>query len=331
MHRRILVAASAAAVLAGCPPSPDFKTLAPAAKASTNSEFISPLDATLSPDGKTAYFIAVLPEVPADDQGNADPLPPRAGIFSTKVGSEGSNTLLASGDPLISPLNLDITADGKTLIIADSAAGSATVAERGNLFMLSASGGTPKMVDATVGYQARGMAVVNQDWKDTAYFTGNDPADGLPGVFALDIKTQTVSTISKSELFVDPSGITVADNGDIYVADTQTGGGLANIIKIAKGKVAEELFFGLKTGYPAGISISKDQSTLTLSALDAETSKDAVLRFNLKAGTMETFNTGIDQYSDSAGLHRAKDVESYVWADSNANGGGTVYVINQVQ
>lgn len=331
MHRRILVAASAAAVLAGCPPPHDFKTLAPAAKSSTHTDFSSPLDATLSPDGKTAYFIAVLPEVASDDTGTADPVPPRAGIFSTTVGSEGNNTLLASGDPLASPINLDITADGKVLLIADIAAGAGE-GDRGNLFMLDAAGGTPKVVDATVGYRARGMSVVNQDWKDTAYFTGNDPADGMPGVFALDIKTQSVSTISKSELFVDPSGIVVADNGDIYVADTQTGGGLANVIKIAKGKDAEELLFGLKTGYPAGISISKDQEILIISALDPVTAKDAVLRYNLKTmGEPEIFKDGIDQFEESAGLHRAKDVESYVWADSRANGGGTVYVINPVQ
>ncbi|HYV45915.1 MAG TPA: hypothetical protein VFA20_13695 [Myxococcaceae bacterium] len=330
MHRRILVAASAAAVLAGCPPSHDVTKLAPAAKSSTNSDFSSPLDATLSPDGKMAYFIAVLPEITSDVSDT--PMPAHAGIFSTKVGSEGTNTLLASGDPLASPINLDITADGKTLIIADTAAGAGD-ADRGMLFMLDAAGGTPKQVDATVGYRARGMAVVNQDWKDTAYFTGNDPADGLPGVFALDIKTGAVTAKSKSDLFVDPSGIVVADNGDIYVVDTQTGDLLANVIQIPKGKDPVELLSGLKVGYPAGISISKDQQILTVSALDPVTRKDLVLRYDLKLGAYGDPLAGdiIKDFEESAGLHRAKDVESYVWADSRANGGGTVYVINQVQ
>jgi len=324
MHRSIFVAASAAAVLAGCS-SPPFKTLD--ATASAGAEFSSPLDATLSPDGKTAYFIAVVPEVTSDVSDT--PTPPRAAIFSTKVGTS-EYTKLTSGDPLVSPINLDITADGKTLLIADNAAGAGE-ADQGNLFMLDAAGGDPKVVDATVGYRARGMSVVNQDWKDTAYFTGNDPADGLPGVFALDIKTGAVSMVSKSELFVDPSGVVVADNGDLYVADTQTGGALANVIYVPKGKDAVELLSGLRLGYPAGISMTKDQAILIISALDPITAKDVVIRYNLKDQTTENFNQGISGFEESAGLHRAKDTDTYAWADSRANGGGTVYVINQVQ
>ena len=87
----------------------------------------------------------------------------------------------------------------------------------------------------------------------------------------------------------------------------------------------------LMLGYPAGISVSKDQQILIVSALDPATSKDVVIRHDLKAGTDEMFNQGIDQFEESAGLHRAKDTESYVSADSQANGGGTVYVINSVK
>jgi len=68
-----------------------------------------------------------------------------------------------------------------------------------------------------------------------------------------------------------------------------------------------------------------------ISALDPVTRKDVVIRRDLKAGTDDMFNAGISEFEESAGLHRAKDVESYVWADSRANGGGTVYVINQVK
>ncbi|HEY8207604.1 MAG TPA: hypothetical protein VIG99_08995 [Myxococcaceae bacterium] len=328
MHRRILVAASAAAVLAGCPPSHDFKSLAPAATAASTS-FSSPLDATLSPDGRTAYFIAVLPEVSSET--SETPMPERSGVFMMPVGSTEAPTLMASTDPLASPLNLDISSDGKTLYIADSTAG-VDLADNGSLLKLdTAAGGTLAMVDPTLGYRSRGIIVVNQDWRDQVYFTGNDPADGLPGVFKLDTKSNEVTVVSKSELFVDPSGIVVADNGDIFVADTQTGGLLANVIHIPKGKDAVELIPNLMLGYPAGISISKDQQILLVSALDPETSKDTVIRYDLKANTMEMFNEGISGFEESAGLHRAKDVESYVWADSQANGGGTVYVINGVK
>jgi hypothetical protein len=290
--------------------------------------FSSPLDATLSPDGKTAYFIAVLPEVSSET--SQQPMPERSGIFMMPIGSTEAPTVLASGDPLASPLNLDISSDGKTLYIADAAAGQGE-GDLGSLLTLDVSGGTLTPVEASAGYRPRGVIVVNQDWRDQVYFTGNDPADGLPGVFKLDTKTNEVLEVSKSDLFVDPSGIVVADNGDVFVADTQTGGRLANVIQIPKEKEAMALIPNIKLGYPAGISISKDQQILIVSALDPVTSKDTVIRWDLKEGSMSTFNSGIDQFEESAGLHRAKDVESYVWADSRANGGGTVYVINGVK
>jgi hypothetical protein len=39
----------------------------------------------------------------------------------------------------------------------------------------------------------------------------------------------------------------------------------------------------------------------------------------------------ISAYNESAGLKRARNVDTYIWADSRANGGGTVYVINKQQ
>ena len=39
----------------------------------------------------------------------------------------------------------------------------------------------------------------------------------------------------------------------------------------------------------------------------------------------------VKDFNEPAGLHRAKNSESYVWADSRANGGGTVYVINGIK
>ena len=35
----------------------------------------------------------------------------------------------------------------------------------------------------------------------------------------------------------------------------------------------------------------------------------------------------MEQFAESAGLHRAHDAEVYAWADSEANGTGTVYVL----
>ena len=86
----------------------------------------------------------------------------------------------------------------------------------------------------------------------------------------------------------------------------------------------------LKVGYPAGIALSKDESTLLVSALDKVKGTDAVIRYSLAAGTPEYIVAGgIDAFTESAGLKRARNVDTYIWADSAANNGGTVFVINK--
>jgi hypothetical protein len=43
--------------------------------------------------------------------------------------------------------------------------------------------------------------------------------------------------------------------------------------------------------------------------------------------TFQSTELGIDKFSESAGLHRSHGVGVYAWADSHANGTGTVYVL----
>jgi hypothetical protein len=323
MQRTVLVAAFAATFLVACPaPTPQCIgtcTLDPAAM--SNADFSSPFDATLSPDGKIAYFTALTPNGP--------------GIFATTIGSSDAPKLLAGGDlttsPLASPLALDVTSDGSTLYVADSAAvglGNPNL-DLGLLFTVDTTSGTIASVDATAGYSPRGLVVVTQG-ADQVYFSGNDPADGMPGVFKITAGGSTVTAVAKGAPFIDPSGLVVAKNGDVFVADTSDSSQTAVVYQISNGAVTP-LLTGLRVGYPAGISITTDQSILMISALDKDTAHDVAIKYTLKDGTIENFTSGIDQFEESAGLHRAKNVESYVWADSLANNGGTVYVINKIQ
>ena len=314
MQRPVLVVAFATTFLVACPaPQQDclpFCDLQPAAMAS--SDFSLPLDATLSPDGKIAYFLGVTPNGP--------------GVLTTEIGGSTVSTMV-SGAPLASPMGLDVTTNGSKLYIADAAADPADEGKLGRLFTLDAAGGIMLTeVGSTAGYKPRAVTVITQG-VDQVYFSGNDPTDGMPGVFKIADGAVTVSDVAKGEPFIDPSGIAVARNGDVYVADTSDSATTAQVLKISGGTVTP-LVTELRVGYPAGLALTYDEKTLIISALDKDSGKDVVFKYTLADGTMDPFTTGIGEFEQSAGLHRAKRADAYVWADSNANGGGTVYVIN---
>src|SRR5690349_5577811 len=109
MQRPVLVAAFAATFLVACPPPPTPQCIGLCqldAQATASDQFTSPFDATLSPDGKIAYFTAMTPDG-------------ASGIFSSTVGSADAPTMMTSGDPLVAPLSLDVTSDGSKLYISD--------------------------------------------------------------------------------------------------------------------------------------------------------------------------------------------------------------------
>jgi hypothetical protein len=86
---------------------------------------------------------------------------------------------------------------------------------------------------------------------------------------------------------------------------------------------------GLAVGYPAGITLTMDESTLLVSALDPTKGTDAVVMVDLASSTQSLFTTGIDKFIEPAGLHRAKTKDVLAWADSTANSTGTVYVLSK--
>jgi hypothetical protein len=98
------------------------------------------------------------------------------------------------------------------------------------------------------------------------------------------------------------------------------------------GTTTSVLLPDLRVGYPAGIALSKDETVLLISALDRTAGTDAVIRLVLSGTAMpEYVSMGIAAFTESAGLKRARNVDTYIWADSAANNGGTVFVINKQQ
>lgn len=291
-----------------------LNSLDPAAMA--QSAFKLPLDAALSPDGKTAYFIAL----------DVDQNPT---VF-TVAASGGAPTVLASGDPLAAPFGIDTSTDGSKLVLADSSALDSNGLDHGCLFTLgTAAAGAPSQLASTVGYQPRSVVIVQESGNDVAYFTGHDATDHAPGVFKASLGGGAVTVVAKGTGFNDPSGLAVAADGTVYLADAiAEESGHAQLLKVSGGAVSV-VISDITVGYPAGVALSKDETAALVSALDPSTGTDIVIRYDLMANTQSVFNTGIDTFSESAGLKRARNVDTFVWADSHANGGGTVYIVNK--
>jgi DNA-binding beta-propeller fold protein YncE len=287
-------------------------TLKPAAHDET--AFTAPLDATPSSDGSAVYFTA----------RNAD----GAGVFKADASGSGA-TALAVGDPIAGPVGLSVSSDDQMLYVADP---GAVVGEQdeGVIWTVPTGGGTPEAVSGTAGYIPRGVVVVKLAFVDHLFFTGTDPSDGQPGVFRVSPSGGTVDVIAKGEPFSDPHGIAVTQKGDVYVVDSASkdpNSSSARVIAVSN-KSASVLMEGLAVGFPAGIALSQDEASVLVSALDPAKGTDQVVRINIASKEMSSYSDNISSFQESAGLHRAAKAEVYAWADSAADGSGTVYLLS---
>ena len=279
------------------------------------------LDATPDVCGTTVYFTAV------DTSKNLAPgvfKVPADGSAMTPVAVHAGNS--APGD-FAAPFGIAIGTDGKTLYVSDPGATDATGKTdlAGVIFSLPTGGGAPMAITGTQGYETRSLDVVSKGGGDVVYFTGRDKAtSGVPGVFSVPAAGGTVTTIKTGAPFVDPSGIAVASNGVIYVADVIANGGTgakrANVIKIDTNNGNAATLFGpiLRVGYPAGVALRHDEKTLLVSGLDDKGLDQVVV---IDVGTMQPgtpIAMSINTLTDAAGLHRARSADVFALADSNA-------------
>lgn len=299
-------------------PSPPISSVKPAGNG------VGALDATPDPDGTNLYFTAY-------DPVNGP------GVF--KVPADGSNptpSVIATGAPFAAPFGITISSDGKQLYVADAGAITDPMnpygTDHGAIFVLPVGGGTPTAIAGSDGASPRSLEIAIEGGSDVIYFTGVDKTNGKPGVFKLPVGGGTAMVVAEGPPFVDPSGIVIAKDGTVYVADTVAAAtGLANIIKITGGNAAPFLQ-DLRVGYPCGVALSKDEVTLLVSSLDPDKKTDQVLQVDIGSMQAMPFTMGIDTNYEAAGLHRARNADVYAWADTKATpmgmtGTGTVFVI----
>lgn len=296
-------------------------TIAPVANDPSAS---SPVDAVPSPDGKDVYFIAFSTQADEDNIGMVR----MPAIFKAVQGQAPQK--LFEGAPLNAPFGITISNDGQTLFIADSGADTSEDRSDGKVFSMSVGGGAPAPLAGTENLVPAGIEIQG----DFLYVSGKQ--DGKPGLFKTGPVGGSVTPVAVGAPFVDPGGVAVAHDGTAYVVDTGSATSdlaLASLIRILPDGKTEIVKDGLSVGHPAGVALLADDSAAIVSAFDPATGNDRVYRIALADGSVRTFGDRpehtIGDFSESAGLHRARSADVFAWADSHANGSGTVYVLRK--
>ena len=86
---------------------------------------------------------------------------------------------------------------------------------------------------------------------------------------------------------------------------------------------------GLAVGHPAGIALTVDEKTILVSAFDPAAGTDVVYTVDAASHAVGTFTDKIGAFTESAGLHRARNADVFAWVDSSANQTGTVYALSR--
>ena len=284
-------------------------------------EAAQPVDATPSPDGSQIYFIAFSSRQDADGL-KMERVP---AIYKVPA-TGGAPAKLFEGDPLQSPFGITISDDGQTLFIADSSADGNAESDRsdGRVFSMNANGGTPTAMAGTEGITPAGIEALGP----SLYVTGR--RNGMPGLFKTGTAGGAVSVVAAGAPFSDPGGVAVDKDGIAYVIDTGSaigGQALGSVIKVTPDGKTEVVLDGISVGHPAGIALVNDGSALLVSALDRAQGTDRVYRIELADRSVRQLSEKIGDFYESAGLHRARNADVFAWADSHANGYGTVYVL----
>ncbi len=302
-----LLLAACAAPQAATPPQPPLANdaISTVTQVSTPTQYGTPFDATPSPDGALVYFTA------DSAAGGA--------VFRSDPGTEPE--LLAQGAPLVEPRGLDISSDGGTLYIADQAAASSVGA--GQIFALPATGGAPVALPGAAGFRPRALTVAVEGGADVLYLTGSHPEDGRPVLVRLPLDGGGATVVAAGAPLVEPSGVTAARDGTLYVADrSAAGAGRGSLFRV-RGASVDRLATDFLTGGPVvGVALTFDEKAVLVSSLEEQVLSAQALIVDLASLAQARFNKVIGANSGAGGLQRAAEANLFAWADTPAPGAG---------
>ncbi len=297
--------------------------------AQSPGKFQLPQDAAPDHEGDNIFFIATGPNGPgvfrvcapgtASAQGKVghttgkpQTLPNRTAFLTSEV---------FAGQPFVAPTGIAIGCSGLQMYIADPQAFSSG-GQPGRIFAIPIEGGAPVPVPGTEGTAPRGMDVISEGGGEMIYFSGKDPRSGEVGVFKIPgIGDRAPRVVAVGSPLVEPDGVAVTRAGTVYVTDRAAAGGcLGSVLKIGGGKISK-LVDMVRTGNPAGIALSLDDSLLLVSVIQPN-DYDQLLLVHLDTLQTESFTRMIGQNRNSSGgVHRAGNRNVFAWADRN----GTIF------
>jgi hypothetical protein len=276
--------------------------------ASNGAAFSLPLDAVPSSDGSSIFFTGV-------DPGTSP------AIFKTAVAAGSTATVVTTGGVLGAPLGLAISSDGSTLYVADPAGTTSSGKDRGVIFTVAASGGSPAELTPTLDYAPRSVAVAKVGTADEVVFIGTDKSTGVDGVF--EVSGAAVTSVVSGK---NPSAVAVGTDGTIYILD-QAG----SIAKVAKGSTTATALGGasqtLSVSFPSGMDLAQDQSALLVSGFDPANGKESISRVEIASGAVTQLLESSLSGKEPSGLHRAPNADVYAFVDVGAGSSGTIYLL----
>jgi hypothetical protein len=259
----------------------------------------SPIDATPDPMGRQIYFIA------REKSGT--------GVFHVPA-KGGAVTQIYVGAPFVDPHGISISSDGKTLYVADRAAGENA---GGAIFAMPASGDTPVAVAGSEGTHPGALDLAERGSSDDIYFTGA-ASNGDPAVFKLGVEGGAAEVLARGAPLAKPDGIAVGSDLTIYLADAEAGAVEAGQVLKLSGGAVTKLGGEYSPGDTGGIAIMLGSEKVLVSSLDASSNTSQAAILSTRFGTGTTFSDVIKENEASRGMHRARFKEAFTFTSSNA-------------
>jgi DNA-binding beta-propeller fold protein YncE len=185
-----------------------------------------------------------------------------AAVFGVDT-STGATTELYSGDPLVQPTGLALSADGQYLYVSDAGANTQTGDMVGGVFEIPTSGGAAAEVGAGDVIDMPGDVALSAD--GTMLYVSGFDSSGDPAIFSIDTGSWAITEEHAGSPLAEPLALAAnPDGSELYVLDaTAAGGQNPAIIAIDTGfSSTATLATGFDIAFPGGLAVAEDGERL---------------------------------------------------------------------
>lgn len=255
----------------------------------------NPVDAVPSPDASVIYYIAEKGGVPT--------------VFKVSAAG-GTSTAIHSGAPFVDPRGIVTSSDGDTLYIADPGAKA--------VFALAVDGTSPpEVVSGTADTVPAAVDLKDDGGVDRLYIAGRD-SKNTAALMMVDAAGGTLQSITAGTPMVEPDGVAVLSDGDVYIADRAAASGVAPARLFVWGGDPGVTNMGMKMvpGTPMGLAITANENVLLVSTLNADTGASEVVLLEMH-NHENVWIQPIEGSTTSGGVHCSRLKNVCAWAGFN--------------